>query len=233
MSYILHYAPDNASLVIRLALEQLGVSYRCVLVDRSTNAQKSNTYTALNPHGLIPTLETDQGAIFETAAILLWLTDRHGKIGPAPNAAGRADFLKWLFFVSNTVHPCLRRLFYPEQYIGADPTHQSILRSHARNALIDHHSKLEALATQGHAWCAGATPSALDFYIAGSLRWPAVYPTNEERSWHSLANYPALQDMCQRLERLPATHALIKAEGMNTTPFTNPSAPKPPEGSAI
>lgn len=233
MSYILHYAPDNASLVVRLALEQLGVPYRCELVDRSTNAQKSEKYKALNPNGLIPTLETDQGVLFETAAILLWLADRHGGLGPSKDEAGRGDFLKWLFFVSNTIHPCLRRLFYPEQYIGPDPTHQAALRAHARDALQTHHAKLNTLAASGHAWCAGPVPSALDFYIAGSLRWPAIYPADQKRDWHNIANYPALQDMCLRLEGLPSTHALIKAEGMNATPFTAPEPPTPPEGSAI
>jgi glutathione S-transferase len=28
--YLLHYAPDNASLAVRLALEELGVPYRTV-----------------------------------------------------------------------------------------------------------------------------------------------------------------------------------------------------------
>lgn len=232
MSYVLHYAPDNASLVIRLALEQIGVPYRCALVDRNANAQKSDAYKALNPNGLIPTLETDQGPLFETAAILLWLADRHGGLGPAPEDNERGDFLKWLFFMSNTIHPCLRRMFYPEQYVGADSAHQDALRSHARNELVAQHTKLNALAEQGHTWCAGSVPSALDFYIAGSLRWPAIYPADEDRNWHNIANYPALHDMCMRLENQPTTHALIKAEGMNTTPFTAPQAPTPPEGSA-
>lgn len=232
MTYVLHYAPDNASLVIRLALEQIGVPYRAELVDRRNNAQTSDAYKALNPHGLIPTLETDQGVIFETAAILLWLADRHGGLGPAPDAAQRGDFLKWLFFVSNTVHPALRILFYPQQFIGADPTHQKVLRDHTKQSLIVHHTKLNTLAAQGHDWCAGQVPSALDFYIAATLRWPAIYPTDQDRSWHNIANYPALNDMCERLEASPIIQSLINAEGMNPTPFTNPCAPTPPEGSA-
>ena len=32
--YTLHYAPDNASLIIRLALEAQGVAYDTCLVDR-------------------------------------------------------------------------------------------------------------------------------------------------------------------------------------------------------
>ena len=52
----LHYAPDNASLVIRLALEELGIPYDTVLVDRRSGQQKSAGYLALNPNGLIPVL---------------------------------------------------------------------------------------------------------------------------------------------------------------------------------
>ena len=233
MSYVLHYAPDNASLVIRLALEQVGAPYRCALVDRSQAAQRSEAYIALNPNGLIPTLETDQEPIFETGAILLWLADRHDGLGPAPDSVKRADFLKWLFFLSNTVHSALRILFYPDQFIGADPIHQSTLRATAANALVRYHTQLDSLVAQGHTLCGGQTPSALDFYIAATLRWPAIYPRDYDRSWHSLANYPALHDMCLRLETLAPVHLLSQAEGMNATPFTNPASPNPPEGSPI
>jgi hypothetical protein len=76
-AYRLHYAPDNASLIIRLTLEEMGLPYQAVLVDRHSRAQKGAPYLALNPHGRIPVLETPEGAIYETGAILLWLADRH------------------------------------------------------------------------------------------------------------------------------------------------------------
>ena len=78
----LHYAPDNASLCIRLALEELGLPYETVLVNRATHAQRSPAYLALNPNGLIPVLETPDGPLFETGAILLWLADTHGGLRP-------------------------------------------------------------------------------------------------------------------------------------------------------
>ena len=37
--YVLHYAPDNASLIVRLALEEMGLPYRTVLVDRARREQ--------------------------------------------------------------------------------------------------------------------------------------------------------------------------------------------------
>lgn len=76
LRYRLHYAPDNASLIIRLALDELCQPYETVLVDRAQKAQLSDSYRALNPAGRIPTLETPQGPISETAA--------HFDISPYP-----------------------------------------------------------------------------------------------------------------------------------------------------
>ena len=118
--YVLHYAPDNASLAVRLALEELGLPYRTALVDRARQAQEGAAYRAVTPTGLIPALETPDGVIFETGAILLWLADRHGGLAPAPDAPERGDFLKWFFLTANTLHPDLRALFYPHRYAGAD-----------------------------------------------------------------------------------------------------------------
>ena len=108
--YRLHYAPDNASLIVRLVMDAHGLPYDLALVDRSAGAQHSDAYRAVNPTGLIPALETPQGTLFETGAILLWLGDRHGLV-PAPDQADRGMLLSWLFFVSNTRHPDLLAIF--------------------------------------------------------------------------------------------------------------------------
>ncbi|MDP4990215.1 MAG: glutathione S-transferase N-terminal domain-containing protein, partial [Marivita lacus] len=111
MSHVLHYAPDNASLVVRLVLEELRLPYRTALVDRSVSAQQGAAYKRLNPVGRIPALETPDGPIFETAAICLWLADRHREgacLSPDLTDPQRGTFLSWLFFLSNTVHAEMR-----------------------------------------------------------------------------------------------------------------------------
>lgn len=228
MSYILHYAPDNASLIIRLALEHLGLPYRTCLVDRASSAQRRPAYLALNPNGLIPVLETPQGPLFETGAILLWLGDRHGGLGPAPDHPTRAEYLKWLFYISNTLHPALRMMFYPEKFIGADPAAQSALRLGLQTTIRTALRLLDQMAA-----ALKDNPSyALQFYIAACLRWCALYPAGTDRSWFTLKDTPALAQICAALEALPCTHALQTAEGLGATPFTAPDYANPPQGSA-
>ena len=231
--YLLHYAPDNASLVIRLALEQLRQPYDTVLVDRARRGQKTETYIALNPNGLIPVLETPDGPIFETGAILLWLADRHGNLAPAPDSNDRAAFLKWLFFLSNTLHPALRTVFYPEQYVGHDRGAQSQLRSHMQGEIARYLDMIESAASHRPAWLGSESPSALDLYLAPMLRWLALYPAPKGGAgWFRLGNWPLLHDMAARLEHCQSVQAAVLAEGLGPHPFTAPIHPTPPEGSA-
>ncbi|WP_122073947.1 glutathione S-transferase family protein [Pseudophaeobacter sp. EL27] len=231
-SYRLHYAPDNASLVIRLALEELGLPYETALVDRSAGAQNSAAYRAINPNGLIPVLETSDGAIFETAAILLWLADRHETLAPAPESPVRAAFLKWLFFASNTLHADLRICFYPQKYIGSDAADQAALSKVIKQRLQLHLGHLNDLAATKPTWFGASQPSVIDFYLACMMRWMALYPAKSDRSWFDLGQYPQLAALLQRLESRPATLAAQAAEGLGPTPFTLPSFANPPEGSA-
>jgi glutathione S-transferase len=230
--YRLHYAPDNASLVIRLVLEELGQPYETRLVDRRAGAQRGAAYRLLNPQGLIPALETPDGALFETAAILLWLADRHGQMAPAPDSPARADYLKWLFFASNTLHADLRILFYPEKYVGSDPTMLSVLQSKVQARLTTHLQHLEDLAATRPSWFGAAAPSGLDYYLAAMVRWMALYPADSDRSWYDIARYPQLRDLLMRLEIRPAVVAAQAAEGLGQTPFSQPQLAHPPEGSA-
>lgn len=225
----LYYAPDNASLVVRLALEEARLPYDTVLVDRATRAQKSPEYRALNPAGLIPTLVTPQGPVAETAACLLWLSDTcpQAGLGPRADDAGRGAFLRWLFFLSNTVHADLMRIFYPDRYVPAE----TVAFHHGRMAghLSAHLAILDA-AVRGNP-ALFAPPSALALYLGPLLRWSALYPTSGSR-WLHLRDHPALHDLIRSLEARPSVRAASLSEGLGDTPFSRPRLPRPPEGSA-
>lgn len=223
--YVLHYAPDNASLILRLIMEELGVAYRTILVDRAHSAHKSAAYLRINPNGLIPALETPHGVLFETGAAALWLADTHGALMPAPSDATRGDALKWLFFVANTIHPCLRLLFYPDQYVGTDKNAAEALTQKTAQALIRHFAVIDKRRTHPR------DPQIIDIYLACCLRWCALYGP-ADRGWFQLDATPALADLCARFETRASVAAAVTAEGLGTTPFTRPSHPNPPEGSA-
>lgn len=229
--YVLHYAPDNASLIVRLALEEIGAPYRTALVDRRLRQQDSAAYRAVSPTGLIPALETPQGALSETAAILLWLSETHGVLAPAPGAPDRGAFLKWLFFTSNTLHAEARMHFYPEQYAGAEAALPAF-RQATETRILRHLGLLEALAGEGRAWFRPDAPSLLTFYLACLQRWMRLYPL-DRRGWLDMARFPRLAAIAAATEALPAAARAARAEGHRPMMFTAPDYPDPPEGSAL
>ena len=231
MSYVLHYAPDNASLVVRLVLEELRLPYRTALVDRSVSAQHGADYRRVNPVGRIPALETPDGPMFETGAICLWLADRHrdaAHLSPDATDPARGSFLSWLFFLSNTVHAEMRTLFYPHLIAGNDPEHQAVASRQIQTSLTAHFDLLDRRCTWNE-----ATLTVLDLYLAVLLRWPALYPVAADRSWFDLARWPNLHALAQRIEMRDSARAAIRAEGLGPTPFSNPHPATPPEGSAL
>jgi len=225
--YKLHYAPDNASLIIRFVLDGAGIPYRTVLVDRTCRQQDSPSYRALNPTGLIPTLETSHGPISETGAILLWLADTHG-LGPAPASPERPGFLKWLFFLSNSAHADLRQIFYPRQYCPAEAlvAHQEIMSAR----MLQHFALLEVAAETLPVLFAPARP--LGVYAVVLTRWAALYPVEAPR-WFNLADFPALAALAGAQEARVETPVIARTEGLGPHPFTAPEHPNPPEGSVL
>lgn len=80
----LHYFAGNASMVPHMLLEELGLPFELLYVDRALHAQKSADYLLLNPNGLIPVLVDGDLVLYETAAICLHLADCRREAGLAP-----------------------------------------------------------------------------------------------------------------------------------------------------
>lgn len=228
---VLHYAPDNASLIVRLALEEMGLPYRTALVDRARRAQDSAEYRAVNPTGLIPALEGATATLFETGAILMWLTETQGAMAPAPGQPERADFLKWLFFTANTLHADARLHFYPEQYAGGAAALPAFRRA-TEARLLRHLSLLEGIAARAPGYLRADAPSVLGYYVLCLCRWITLYPADRE-GWMRLTQFPALHDLGLGLQARPAALRVATAEGLGPEIFTRPRHANPPEGAVL
>ncbi len=126
----LHYYPSNASMIPHIVLEELGIPFELVLVDRSQNLHKSADYLKLNPNGKIPTLvQSTPGepdlVLYESAAICLHLADTHhsdakpaGNLMPPLGSAARAHAYKWLLWLADTFQPDIMMYYYPERYVA-------------------------------------------------------------------------------------------------------------------
>ncbi len=208
----LHYYPGNASLIPRILLEEIGVPYRPVLVDRTQNAQKSAAHLQLNPNGLIPVLVDGDLVLYETAAICLHLAEAHPQpaLVPPAGSADRAHFYKWLMWLTNTLQSTLIIYFYPERWVdegNAKGAAEVKARAESKiGAMLD---QLNAeLARHGGPWFAGSSYSALDAYVLTLCRWTRGFASPAARTRTQLGPY--LQRMLER----PAVRRAFEAEGL-------------------
>ncbi len=170
--YRLHSDAGTGGFVVHAVLEELGVKYQLVHVDLKKKRQRSRAFLKLNPMGQVPVLEVPGGRVMtESAAMVLYLADRHTKprLAPAANTAARADFLRWLFFFSANIYGSDLRYFYPERCTtdagGIVGVQEAALAAMERQfAIVD-----TAIGTSPYVL--GTRYSALDPYLTMLVHW--------------------------------------------------------------
>jgi glutathione S-transferase len=207
----LHYHPSNASLAPHIVLHELGLPFELKLVDRAAAAHKSPDYLKLNPNGLIPVLVDGDLVLYETAAILLHLADTHPEAGLAPalGTAERAQFYKWLIWLTNTFQPLILAYYYPERWVDAGNTEGAAqVKAHAEARIAPLLDQLEAqLASHDAPWLLGPQYSVADAMAFMLCRWTRAF-ARPARSLPLLGVY--LQRMLERtaVQQVIATEQL-------------------------
>jgi glutathione S-transferase len=215
----LHHAPDFSSTIVRLVLEELELPHTIALVDLDSGAHATDEYRQINPVGLIPALETDHGPMFETAAILLWLVDQTGRLGPGPKDPDRGSFLSWLFFTSNALHQAALAMFYPHRPAGE--ANSDAARAVAQDQIVARLGLIESLiATQHPRWLSPDHPGILGYYIGILVRWLILLPP--EPYGIRIGDFPHLKAVLAAHEARPAALRVAASDGLGPSPFTNP-----------
>lgn len=216
---------------MRILLQEIGLPYQTVLVDRGAVEQQSKQFLSLNPNGLIPVCIIDQKPVYETGAIVLSLADAHNRFSVPADSSSRPEFLQWLFYLSNSLHADCRMRFYPEKYAGSK-TNQNFT-----DITFDRvNERLEILNTAYRVasgnYLFGAEPTIVDLYLAVCLRWLQLYPAKEKGRLET-AGFPELLKMMGELENREQVISACAAEGITGAFFTEPEYADPPEGVAL
>ena len=201
--YQLHYYPANANAAPHMLLEEIGVPYDLVLVDRAKNAQKSREYLKINPNGRIPTLVDGQLIMSEAAAIVLHLVDRHADAGLAPQVGTpeRAKFYQWLTFLTNSLQEELMIWQYPDRLAGKDASAVDAVKRGAEVRASRFLDIIEDHLKANGPLFLGKRLSAVDFYLVMLSRWarPMAQPPRSRPNISKL------------LDRVTALHSVRRA----------------------
>jgi glutathione S-transferase len=173
MSIRLYGLPNSTAARVRWALEELGVSYDYVELDRGQGDNRRPEYLAINPTGKVPGLVDGGQAYFESAAILLHLAETYGcerGLWPAAGPA-RAEALCWTIWSTTELYAYLMQWLYhgvdtPVSYAPADRSRATADYNHGQ--FLRNLDALEARLS-GREYLLGAAFSLADIPAAACL----------------------------------------------------------------
>jgi glutathione S-transferase len=207
--YQLHYFPSNANAAPHMVLEELGQQYDLVLVDRQMDAQKSKEYLKINPNGRIPTLVDGELVMFEAAAMVLHLVDKHPEAGLAPKVGTpeRAKFYQWMTFLTNSLQEELMIWQYPDRLTDGDAAATPVVKRGAEKRAGAYLDVIEQHLKANGPLFLGETLSAADFYLVMLARW-ARPMANPPRS------RPGIAELLDKVSALPSVRRAYEREGV-------------------
>lgn len=100
-------AVGSGSVPVEATLTLLGIPYDLVEAVTWMDEAARRRVEAVNPLRQVPALILPSGEIMtESAAILIYLADLHpeGRLAPPPNDPKRAQFLRWMAYVSSSIY---------------------------------------------------------------------------------------------------------------------------------
>ena len=119
----LYQFPKSRSDSIVWLLEELGAPYETKTVSiRRADGTGERDPANPHPHGKVPALVHDGHLVFESGAILLYLTDLFPQagLGPVVGDANRGEYLSWLAYRTGVIEPSLMmRRFEVKHVYGA------------------------------------------------------------------------------------------------------------------
>lgn len=205
--YKLYWSPGSAAMAPHAVLLETGARFELVAVNLERGEQRSADYLKLNPNARVPTLVTPDGtAIFEAAAICLFLADRHPEAGLAPalDDALRGPYLQWLSYMSNTLQMAAMRYYYPDRV--AAPDHAAEVAAKAIEEVTTIWERIDRAIGAGP-YMLGERYSACDAYLLMLSTWSESAPDLYRRC-------PSVKAVVDRVLSRPAILDMMRRHGL-------------------
>lgn len=112
------FATPN-SIKVPIALEELGLDYKLHAINVRKGEHKAPDFVALNPNAKVPVLVDGDLVLTESAAILVYLAEKTGRLLPA-SGEGRARVFEQLFLHASGLSPAFGQSGFFQRF-AAEP----------------------------------------------------------------------------------------------------------------
>jgi GST-like protein len=171
-SYTVYGAAGSGSVPVEAALTLIGAPYDVVGDDAIRPVANNPAANAINPLHQVPVLRLPDGEVMtESAAILIYLADRHpeARLAPSPAHLKRAAFLRWMTYVSTAIYSLAWIRADPMRLV-ADATQASVIQDRIANRRAECWRHMDGQVKSG-AFLLGDELTVLDLYVATVSRW--------------------------------------------------------------
>lgn len=198
----LFISPGACAMASHLALEEAGADYQTQTINLRAGEQRTPEYLAVNPAGVTPALQTDDGVITQNAAILGWAAQTWPEKTLAPtDAFGLARFNAFNGWLASSLHPALGKVLF------SHPALEGAAKDEATNLALSKLQLAEDHYLEGP-WVFGETWTLSDGYLMVFSRW------SRQAGLLDKARFPKLNAHLDAVQARPATQAMLKAEGL-------------------
>lgn len=203
--YKLFYALKSASMGVRVLLEEIGTPYELIETSVKMDEPRPPEQLAVNPNGWVPVLLWEDGAMYECAAITMFLCDRHpeASLAPAIGDAARATYLQTLVYFSNSVQNAFQLTYYPDRFVDSSCDEASAqLRGNRRlretwTVIDDQIGDKE--------WVLGSQFSAADIYLFMLTTW-----LRTAKGHPSMSEFPNAKRIADKVLQRPSVPRVYK-----------------------
>lgn len=198
MTYTVYGAAGSGSVPVEAALTLIGAPFEVIEAPTWEGDAERARVAPVNPMRQIPVLITPEGeTITESAAILIWLAERHPEaaLGPEPCDPRRAQFLRWMTFIPASIYSMFWVRDEPGRLGGDDPAAQATIRTRTAGRIAECWEQMESQLSPG-GFLLGQELTVLDLYVTVASRW-----TPHRSRFHQVA--PRMGRVARRVDALP------------------------------
>ncbi|HEX6860919.1 MAG TPA: glutathione S-transferase family protein [Caulobacteraceae bacterium] len=196
----LYGAKGFGSVIVEAALTLLDEPYENIDLPADSPAAFLEAARAVNPMLQVPALLLPSGELVtESAAILIWLADKHGKLAPGVDDPARAQFLRWMVYVPAAIYSLYWIRDEPSR-LAADKDAEGVLLERTAARIAECWKIMDEQVSPGR-YLLGDELTVLDLYVAVVSRW-----TPRRRRFYQVA--PKMAEVVRRVDADPRLAAL-------------------------
>jgi len=173
-NYTLYYAPGACSMAVHIALLECGQTVKLEKVDMMAGQQRSPEYLKINPRGQVPVLVDGDHVIYEGAAQMIHILEKHHSPLLPTSGKERTDALQWLMYGNASLHPAYGRVFFLMKNGADDATKDALLDT--ATAMINKQWQIIEERLSQSPYLAGDKITMADILLTVIANWSARMP---------------------------------------------------------